>query len=447
MPNPHFDVSIISRSGGHRGGKSSVASSAYRSGTVVSALAAASMMLGSSAVASASYRSGEALYDQRVEKTFDYRGKEDVIHTEILTPEHAPVWASDRQMLWNQVEQIEKRKDAQLARDIIAALPRELNSEQQIALVREFVQTQFVGKGMIADIAIHDKLASDGRNQPHAHIMLSMRDVTKEGFAKKNREWNQRTMVSAWRDAWADTTNRHLEAAGRSERLSLESYAAQGIDKVPGEHLGPEAWNMEKKGRETIKGDKNREIEHGNEVNELVKRYDRRAAPKVTDPMMDAIQAEQGRVDAPLLASIMAEASAAESSGNDGRSADRRSLEHASFASQEDEQGSKTNLIGGAYTDEQLEAMHWASVRQAVRGIMQQSIHSIAEHFERVRRYGQQVMGMTQGLARSVIDRIMREQQRADRAAPQSRDGGLMAESQRETQRRSRERLQEDRER
>lgn len=435
MPNPHFDVSIISRSGGHRGGKSSVASSAYRSGTVVSALAAASMMLGSSAVASASYRSGEALYDQRVEKTFDYRGKEDVIHTEILTPEHAPVWASDRQMLWNQVEQIEKRKDAQLARDIIAALPRELNSEQQIALVREFVQTQFVGKGMIADIAIHDKLASDGRNQPHAHIMLSMRDVTKEGFAKKNREWNQRTMVSAWRDAWADTTNRHLEAAGRSERLSLESYAAQGIDKVPGEHLGPEAWNMEKKGRETAKGDKNREIEHGNEVNELVKRYDRRAAPKVTDPMMDMVQAEQGRVDAPLLASVMAEQGKANDSESDTANGVLRS-------SQDDAQ-----LAGGAYTDEQLEAMHWASVRQAVRGIMQQSIHSIAEHFERVRRYGQQVIGMTQGLARSVIDRIMREQQRADRAAPQSRDGGLMAESQRETQRRSRERLQEDRER
>lgn len=451
MPNEYFDARVISRGksgkGGQRGGRSSANAAAYRSGTVVSVMAAASMMMGHSVVASAAYRSGETLYDQHAQKTFDYRAKEDVIHTEIMKPDHAPVWASDRSFLWSQVEITEKRKDAQLARDIIAALPRELNYEQQIALLREFVQAQFVDKGMIADIAIHDKWASDGGRQPHAHIMLTLREVTKEGFGKKNRAWNDRSLVTVWRNSWESMTNRHLEAAGRSERLSLESYAARGIDKVPGEHLGPEAWNMEKKGRETVKGDKNREIEHGNEVNELVKRYDRRAAPKVTDPMMDAIQAEQGRVDAPLLASVMSEASAAESSGNDGRSADRRSLEHASFASHQDEQGSKTNLIGGAYTDEQLEAMHWASVRQAVRGIMRQSIHSIAEHFERVRRYGQQVMGMTQGLARSVIDRIMREQQRADRAAPQSRDGGLMAESQRETQRRSRERLQEDRER
>jgi len=461
MPNPHFDVQIISRGGGHRGSRSSVASSAYRSGTVVSALAAASMMLGSSVVASASYRSGESLYDQRVEKTFDYRAKEDVIHTEILKPEHAPVWASDRQMLWNQVEQVEKRKDAQLARDIIAALPRELNHAQQVALVREFVQTQFVDKGMIADIAIHDKLASDGKNQPHCHIMLTLRVVTNEGFAKKNRDWNNRTMVAAWRNAWADTTNRHLEAAGRSERLSLESYATQGIDKVPGEHLGAQAWNMEKKGNETAKGDKNREIEHVNEVSELVKRYGQRDATTDTDVMLDAMQTEQRRIDASLLASVMAEAHVAESTSDDARPGGQASLEHTSFAvggeskpssewfapTTEDEQGSKTDMISGSYTDEQLETMHWASVRQTVRGIMQQSVHAIAEHFERVRRYGKQVMGMTQGLARSVIDRIIHEQQRADRAAPQSTDNDLMAQAQRETTRRSSERRREDRER
>lgn len=479
MPNPHFDVSIISRSGGHRGGRNTVASSAYRSGTVVSALAAASMMLGSSAVASASYRSGETLYDMRAEKTFDYRAKEDVVHTEIMTPEHAPVWASDRQMLWNQVEQVEKRKDAQLARDIIAALPRELNHEQQIALVREFVQTQFVGQGMCADIAIHDKLASDGKNQPHCHIMLTLRDVTNEGFAKKNREWNNRTLVSAWRDAWADTTNRHLEAAGRSERLSLESYAAQGIDKVPGEHMGAQAWNMEKKGKETGKGDKNREIEHANEVQELVKKYDRRDAPADAAPILDSILAEQKRIDAPLMASVLAEEGKANDSETDTasgvlRSGDRHSLEpdslrrqeagagidnrstrpggrasheHASGSSQQDETGSKNQLTGGAFSDAELEAMHRASVRQVVRGLMRQSVHTIAEHFERVRRYGQQVMTISQDLARAVIDRITREQQRADRAVPPSRDSGLAGQAQREAERHSRERRQEERER
>jgi hypothetical protein len=439
MPNEFFDVRVISRGksgkGGQRGGRSSANAAAYRSGTVVSVLAAATMMMGHSVVASAAYRSGETLYDQHAQKTFDYRAKEDVIHTEIMTPEHAPVWASDRSFLWSQVEITEKRKDAQLARDIIAALPRELNYEQQIALVREFVQEQFVDKGMIADIAIHDKWASDGGRQPHAHIMLTMRDVTKEGFGKKNREWNDRTHVSTWRAAFADTTNRHLEAAGRSERLSLESYAARGIDKVPGEHLGPEAWNLEKKGRETFKGDLNREIEHVNEVNDLVKRYDRRNAPANTDPMLDTMQAEQGRVDAPLLASIMAEQGKATESESDTANGVLQSSH------------GDAGLDGGAYTDAQLEAMHRASVRQVVRGIMRQSVHAIAEHFERVRRYGQQVMGMTQGLARSVIDHIMREQRRADAAAPQSRDGALMAQARRETERQSRERRREDLER
>jgi hypothetical protein len=437
MPNQHFDVQIISRSGGHRGGRSSVASSAYRSGTVVSALAAASMMLGSSAVASAAYRSGETLYDMQAEKTFDYRAKEDVLHTEIMTPTDAPVWASDRQMLWNQVEAVEKqkRKDAQLARDIIAALPRELNTEQQIALVREFVQTQFVAKGMIADIAIHDKQASDGGRQPHCHIMLTMRDVSKDGFGKKNRDWNKRTLVSDWRAAWEQTTNRHLAAAGRSERVSLRSYEDQGIDKLPGEHLGPHAWNMEKKGRETNKGDKNREITHTNEVKELVKKYDRREAPGVADPMLESIGQEQRRKDAPLLASVGMEAAAAQDAESDAVSGVLRSSD------------GDAELAGGSYTDEQLEAMHWASVRQAVRGLVRQSVHAIAEHVERIRSYSQQVIDRTQDLARAVIDRYIREEQRSGMAAPRTKDRELASYAKREAERQTTRNHREDLER
>lgn len=439
MPNAHFDVQIISRGGGHRGGRSSVASSAYRSGSVVSALAAASLMLGSSVVASASYRSGEALYDQRVEKTFDYRAKEDVIHTEIMTPEYAPVWASDRQMLWNRVEQIEKRKDAQLARDIIAALPRELDRAQQIALVRDFVRTQFVAHGMIADIAIHDHRASDGGQQPHVHIMLTLRDVTPEGFGKKNRSWNDRSLVTGWRGAWEATTNIHLEAAGRSERVSLRSYAEQGIDKLPGEHLGPQAWNMEKKGRETVKGDKKREIEHSNEVRALIDAYNRRQAPRQADAMLDAIQREEGRLDAPLLASAGAEARAAESAWGDGQPPGGTAAGTASPG----QPGGTTGKHPG-YSEQQLEAMHWASVRQAVRGIMRQSVHSLAEQAERVRRYGRQVLDRTQSLARALLDRIWHEQPHAERGAPRGKDMELAAQMRREQER---TRRREDRER
>lgn len=266
MPNPHFDVQVISRGGG----KSAVASASYRSGTKMAARSATAPMV-ASVVASASYRSGEKLHDARADKTFDYTRKEDVRHKEILTPPGAPEWTTNREVLWNQVEAGEKRKDAQLARDVIAALPRELDTPQQIALVREFVLENFVAEGMIADIAIHEKQASDGGSNPHAHIMLTMREVDAEGFGKKNRDWNKPDRVSLWRASWETLTNRFLEEAGREERLSLESYAAQGIDQTPQKHMGYEAWHLEEKGVETDRGNQNRQIRHANSLRDVMR--------------------------------------------------------------------------------------------------------------------------------------------------------------------------------
>jgi len=308
-------------------------------------------------------------------------------------------------MLWNQVEASERRKDAQLARDIIAALPRELDTEQQIALVREFVKTQFVSQGMIADFAIHDKFASDGGKQPHCHIMLTLRDVSKDGFGKKNREWNDRALVSAWRESWEKITNIHMEAAGRSERLSLRSYKEQGIDKVPGEHMGAQAWNMEQKGQETTKGDKVRAIEHANEVNELVRNYGHVDAPQATGAMLEAMQQEQGRIDTRLMASVRTEDASANSAEDSASAAFRWSH-------------SDPELKGDALSDEQLEAMHWASVRQAVRGILQHSVRAVAERLERLRFYGQAVLDKTQEVVRSLWDRrSTRNQQMTERSS------------------------------
>lgn len=245
-----------------------MATAAYDSGTKLS-----------SAVASAAYRSGEVLHDAQANKTFDYRRKENIIHKEIMTPRDVPAWAMDRQSLWNGVEAAEKRKDAQLARSIIAALPRELSHEQNIQLVREFVADQFVARGMIADIALHDKDASDGGRNPHVHIMLTLRDVSADGFGKKNRVWNDQRLVSLWRDAWEKKTNDALEAAGFEERVSLKSYEEQGIDKIPQEHLGYEAAALERKGKETRIGDYNREVRQENAVRE--------AAPK--EPLPEAV--------------------------------------------------------------------------------------------------------------------------------------------------------------
>ena len=142
---------------------------------------------GKSAVASAAYRSGEILTNDYDGVTHDFTRKRGIVHTEILLPPHAPPEFSDRSILWNSVEKIEKAKNSQLAREVEIALPVELNREQQIQLVREYVKDNFVLVGMCADIAIHDK--EDGN--PHAHIMLTMRQLEESGEwgAKSKKEF------------------------------------------------------------------------------------------------------------------------------------------------------------------------------------------------------------------------------------------------------------------
>ena len=103
---------------------------------------------GKSAVAAAAYRSGEKLTNEWDGMTHDYTRKGGVVHTEILLPPHAPSSFSDRSTLWNSVELYEKAGNAQLAREIDAALPIELSREEQIRLVREYCSSQFVSRGM-----------------------------------------------------------------------------------------------------------------------------------------------------------------------------------------------------------------------------------------------------------------------------------------------------------
>src|SRR3954470_3961353 len=110
---------------------------------------------GSSAVASAAYRSGSRLRDKRLGRSHDFSAKHGVVHSEVMLPEHAPQAWSDRERLWNDVETFEVRKDAQLAREVEFAIPRELTQGQGVELARDFVQREFVGLGMIADLNVH----------------------------------------------------------------------------------------------------------------------------------------------------------------------------------------------------------------------------------------------------------------------------------------------------
>lgn len=249
---------------------------------------------GRSSVAAAAYRSGETLYNEREGQTYSYARKTDRVYSEILAPSHAPEWVKNREQLWNQVEQIEKRKDSQLAREVMIALPKELSKEQNIALARAYAQT-FANEGMVADLSIHDK----GDSNPHAHIMLTTRPFNEDGtWGAKSKEaymldasgekirlkngdyksrkipttdWNTPEKLLEWRKLYEDITNAHLEKAGYSMRISVDSYEKQGMDKIPTVHMGHYVHSLERAGIETKVGTINRQIQAENREREALK--------------------------------------------------------------------------------------------------------------------------------------------------------------------------------
>ena len=272
---------------------------------------------GRSAVAASAYLSCSRLYNDYDGIQHDYTKKQGLVWQKVFLPEYAPQEWQDREKLWNAVEKVETAKDSRLAREFVVALPIELNREEQIELLQEFIREQFVSDGMCADAAIHD---TDGHN-PHAHILLTVRPLDEQGkwqyktekeyLCMKNGEergftaaefraaqnvgwekqypykvgkkkvymtpsaaeaqeliradkhpkstrygrqnpiserWNSEDQLAAWRAAWADVTNRHLERYGHDERIDHRSNAARGLDEQPTIHEGVAAQALERKG-------------------------------------------------------------------------------------------------------------------------------------------------------------------------------------------------------
>jgi len=248
-----------------------------------------------SSVACAAYRSGEKLFDERSQETKYYiRNIEPV--TKILAPEHSPSWVYDREKLWNEVEKVEKRYDAQLAREFNIALPNELNEKEQEKLAYEFCKKAFVDKGMVADICIHN----DKKDNSHFHVMLTMRPFKENGEwgakAKKeyildkdnnkiklksgnykskkidSTDWNKKETMQLWRKQWEIMTNKALKNNGISEVITCESNKNLGNEKQPTIHEGYIARDINSKGRESEKINKNKVInEYNNTVIDLGK--------------------------------------------------------------------------------------------------------------------------------------------------------------------------------
>ncbi|KRA65256.1 Ti-type conjugative transfer relaxase TraA [Rhizobium sp. Root651] len=247
MAVPHFSVSIVARGSGR------------------------------SAILSAAYRHCAKMEFEREARTIDYTRKQGLLHEEFVIPDDAPEWVrsmiADRSVagaseaFWNKVEAFEKRSDAQLAKDVTIALPLELTAEQNISLMRDFVERHIAAKGLVADWVYHD-----APGNPHVHLMTTLRRLTEDGFGSKKvavlgpdgkpirsdagkivyQLWAGSTEdFNAFRDGWFACQNKHLALAGLDIRIDGRSFEKQGIDLEPTIHLGVGAKAIERKAEQS----------------------------------------------------------------------------------------------------------------------------------------------------------------------------------------------------
>ena len=251
---------------------------------------------GQTVVNSSAYISGQKLYNDYYGQVHDYTRKSGVMFTEILKPDYVPERLSDRETLWNEVERAEKGKRAQLAYSFDIALQNELTLEENTQLAREFCQEQFVARGMIVDLAVHEGKSKDGDepDNPHFHVLAPIRPFTEEGIwgNKQKREyvldeegnrikdakgkyvfnavsttgWNDPELLKEWRKAWTEKVNDKFRECHMAARIDHRSYKEQGIDLIPTIHEGYEVRAMEKKGIKTIIGELNRAIRQFNQM-------------------------------------------------------------------------------------------------------------------------------------------------------------------------------------
>ena len=289
---------------------------------------------GRSAVAATAYMSCSEITNEYDGVNHDFTRKRGLVWEQVFLPANAPVLWCDRRILWNAVERTEKTKDSRLARELVIALPIELQNEQWIELISEYVYCNFVKEGMCADVAIHD---TDGHN-PHAHIMLTVRPLDSKGkwqnktekeyLCKRNEEekgfiaaeflqaknqgwekqyqyyvgkkkvymppseaeqysydrvnkypkstkfgrqnpitarWNSDEQLVAWRENWAQITNKYLDRINRSDaHIDHRSHAARGLDEQPTIHEGYVAQAMERRGLIADRCEINRQIKADN---------------------------------------------------------------------------------------------------------------------------------------------------------------------------------------
>ena len=264
---------------------------------------------GKSAVAAAAYRAGERLEDHRLGQAFDYRAKGGITFCEILLPKGAPERFQKREILWNEAEGSEVRRNARTARECRIALPHELTSDERIELAREFADALSERYRVAVDMAVHaPDDGGDDRNW-HAHLLFTTREIDESGFGAKTRRLDDRRQgeieIRHIRALWREHANRALDRAGLEVRLDERSYEERGLDITPTVHLGPFVEGLERQGTETRLGDLNREAA-ADWANRIVEQITRTRA--VFDDRDIAIALDRQGLDPGLRHQVLTEA-------------------------------------------------------------------------------------------------------------------------------------------
>lgn len=218
-----------------------------------------SIVGGASSQAAAAYRAAAEVGDH------DFTGKSDVVWSGMLFADGCPEEIRNREALWSAVDRVEKRKDAQLFRSFNFAFPNCFEYQDCVEVLTRFAGEQWVALGMCADLSIHDKVVEHQRNL-HGHAMVTLREVTQDGFGKKRREWNEHALMKQWREAWERAVNERLRLIGSNERIDSRSYKDQACGLEPTSHLGRYRTVLERSGVYTDLGDHNRAVQARNEL-------------------------------------------------------------------------------------------------------------------------------------------------------------------------------------
>ena len=264
-------------------------------------------------VAAAAYRSGESLTNEQDKREHDYKKRAyDVEFKRVLVPIDGTLSGLKRSILWNAAEAAEKRKDARTGREFVLALPYELDHEQRAQLAQDFALELVKRYKVAADVCLHKPAKQGDERNHHAHILITTRSVSmsEDGSPilgdKTALEWSDRKRqekglnkaadeMKELREKWAELANKALERAGKTERIDPRSNEAQGIERIPEEHLGHKMTALERKGVKTTVGNRNREIQkknadlkrieaNYNNINTLMKRAIKRKEQLQKDP-------------------------------------------------------------------------------------------------------------------------------------------------------------------